>query len=101
VLRAADAYEKATPFRDHRPDLQPGLSPDRPAPFAPPTPEITLDAATQALVAGMAKRAGLSLNERNLAFLYEAAPGVFAMADRLREPITWWDEPGNTFNFPT
>jgi hypothetical protein len=35
-----------------------------------------------------------------LAFLYEAAPGVFDMADRLREPITWWDEPGNTFNFP-
>ena len=101
VLRAAGAYEKATPFRDRRPDLQPGLAPDRPAPFAPATPRITLDTATQALVAGMAKRAGLSLNERNLAFLYEAAPGVFAMADRLREPITWWDEPGNTFNFPT
>jgi aspartyl-tRNA(Asn)/glutamyl-tRNA(Gln) amidotransferase subunit A len=99
-LRAADAYEKATPFRDHRPDLTPGLTPERPEPYAPPTPDITLDAATQSFAAGMAKRAGLSLNETQLAFLYQGAPGVFAMADRLREPITWWDEPGNTFNFP-
>ena len=99
VLRVADAFEKATPFRDRRPDLKPGLQPDRPAPFAPPTPEITLDAETQALVLGMAARAGLTLNDFQKALLFESAPGAFAMADRLRQPITWWDEPGNTFKF--
>jgi aspartyl-tRNA(Asn)/glutamyl-tRNA(Gln) amidotransferase subunit A len=99
VLRAANAYEKATPFRDRRPDLKPGLRPARPAPYAPATPAVTLDADTQAVVLGMAERAGLDLTDAQKAVLFEAAPDVFAMAARLREPITWWDEPGNTFNF--
>jgi aspartyl-tRNA(Asn)/glutamyl-tRNA(Gln) amidotransferase subunit A len=99
VLRAANAYEKATPFRDRRPDLKPGLRPARPAPYAPAIPPVTLDADTQAVVLGMAERAGLSLNKAQQAVLFEAAPDVFAMAARLRQPITWWDEPGNTFNF--
>jgi hypothetical protein len=60
---------------------------------------VTLDADMQAVVLGMAKQAGLTLNEAQQAVLFEAAPDVFAMADRLRQPITWWDEPGNTFNF--
>ncbi|MFT6580002.1 MAG: aspartyl-tRNA(Asn)/glutamyl-tRNA(Gln) amidotransferase subunit A [Alphaproteobacteria bacterium] len=99
VLRAANAYEKATPFRNRRPELKPGLHPERPQPFAPAIPAVTLDADMQAVVLGMAKQAGLTLNEAQQAVLFEAAPDVFAMADRLRQPITWWDEPGNTFNF--
>jgi aspartyl-tRNA(Asn)/glutamyl-tRNA(Gln) amidotransferase subunit A len=100
VLRVADAYEKATAWRARRPDLRPGPAPERPAPHAPPTPEVTLDEATQALAQGMAARAGLSLNDTQLAFLYDAAPDAFAMAARLRQPLTWWDEPANTFRFP-
>ncbi len=99
VLRAADAYEKATEWRGRRPDLSPGPAPERPAPYAPPTPEITLDSATQTLAAGMAAQAGLELNDTQLAFLFDAAPDAFAMAARLRQPLTWWDEPASIFQF--
>ena len=99
VLRVADAYEKATPWRQRRPELEPGLTPDRPAPHAPPTPAVTLDVASQDFIAGLATRAGLTLDESQLAFLYEAAPDAFSMADRLRQPIAWSDEPANTFHF--
>jgi aspartyl-tRNA(Asn)/glutamyl-tRNA(Gln) amidotransferase subunit A len=98
VLCVADAYEKATPWRARRPELEPGLAPKRPAPHKPPTPDVTLDGATQNLVAGIARRAGLTLDDAQLAFLYEAAPDVFAMADRLRRPLAWSDEPANTFH---
>jgi len=99
VLRVADAYEKATPWRQRRPDLKPGLTPERPAPHAPSTPVVTLDVATQKFVAGLATRAGLTLDETQLAFLYQAAPEAFAMADRLRHPLAWSDEPASTFRF--
>ena len=99
VLRTAHALEIATPWRERRPTLEPGLTPERPAPHEPPTPAVTLDTATQDLAAGMARRAGLSLNETQLAFLYEAAPNVFAMTDRLRQPLAWADEPASTFRF--
>ena len=62
VLRVADAYEKATPWRQRRPALEPGLAPERPAPHAPPTPAVTLDVATQDFLAGLAMRAGLTLD---------------------------------------
>jgi len=99
VLRVADAYEKATPWRQRRPALEPGLAPERPAPHAPPTPAVTLDVATQDFLAGLAMRAGLTLDESQLAFLYQAAPDAFAMADRLRQSVVWSDEPANTFRF--
>ena len=99
VLRAAHAFEAATIWRERRPTLEPGLAPERPTPHAPTTPAVSLDIATQDLVAGMAKRGGLSLNKTHLAFLYEAAPDVFAMTDRLRSPLAWADEPASTFRF--
>jgi aspartyl-tRNA(Asn)/glutamyl-tRNA(Gln) amidotransferase subunit A len=68
--------------------------------YAPPTPAGTLDVASQDFIAGLAARAGLTLDESQLAFLYQAAPDAFAMADRLRQPIPWSDEPANTFRFP-
>ena len=99
VLRVADAYEKATPWRGRRPALEGAPDPERPAADAPPPPRVTLDTATQDLVAGLARRAGLELNEPQLAFLYQAAPEALAMADRLRQPLAWSDEPANTFRF--
>jgi len=99
ILRTAHAVEAATIWRERRPTLEPGLAPDRPVPHAPPTPAVTLDTATQDLAAGMARCAGLSLNETQLAFLYEAAPEVFAMTIRLRQPLAWADEPASTFRF--
>jgi aspartyl-tRNA(Asn)/glutamyl-tRNA(Gln) amidotransferase subunit A len=100
VFRVADAYEKATPWRRRRPALEAGLAPERPAPHAPPAPAVTLDMASRDFVAGLATRAGLTLDESQLAFLYQAAPDAFAMADRLHRPIAWSDEPANTFRFP-
>ena len=99
VLRVADAYEKATPWRGRRPALEAAPDPERPAADAPPPPRVTLDTATQDLVAELARRAGLELDESQLAFLYQAAPEAFAMADRLRPPLAWSDEPANTFRF--
>ena len=100
VLRVADAYEKATPWRGGRPDLQAGPVAERSGPDAPPPPEVTLDATNRDLVAGLARRAGLALDDSQLAYLYQAAPEAFAMADRLRRPLAWSDEPANTFQFP-
>ena len=99
LLRVADAFEKATPWRRRRPALEPGPAPERPAPHAPPTPAVTLDGAARDLVAGLARRAGLTLDDTQLAFLYQAAPDAFAMADRLRRPTAWSDEPANIFRF--
>ncbi|MBT5457012.1 MAG: hypothetical protein HOK82_10420, partial [Rhodospirillaceae bacterium] len=97
VLRVADAFERATPWRARRPDLTPGPEPERPAPYAPPTPDITLEPATQTLVDGLAARAGLTLTDSQLAFLYQAAPDVLAMADRLRHRRDWSEEPASIF----
>lgn len=88
VLRVADCFEKATPWHQRHPELEPGLVPERPAPYSPPTPPITLDAASQDFVAAQARRAGLTLNETQLALLYQAAPDALAMADRLRQPLS-------------
>ena len=99
VLRAADAFEKATPWHQRRPVLEAGPAPARPAPYAPPVPPVTLDATTRGVIAGMASNAGLSLDESQLAFLYQAAPDTLAMAERLRQPISWSDEPANIFRF--
>jgi len=97
VLRVADAIEKATPWRRQRPEIIPDPNPQRPAPYAPPTPDVTLDPAMQDLVAGLAERAGLSLNETQRAFLFQAAPDVLAMADRLRQRRDWSEEPASIF----
>ena len=99
VLRFADAYEKATPWRERRPELRAGPRPDEKLPeYPPPAPD--LDPQTAALVAGMAKRAGLRLDAHQLAILQECAPHVFAMAERVRGEYAWTDEPANTFWFP-
>jgi aspartyl-tRNA(Asn)/glutamyl-tRNA(Gln) amidotransferase subunit A len=98
VLRIADAFERATSWRSRRPELSAGIAPERPAPHSPPTPDVTLDPVTQTLVAGLASRAGLSLNDSQLAFLYQAAPDVLAMADRLRHRRNWSEEPASIFH---
>ena len=101
VLRVADAYEKATTWRGRRPVIEAGTDAEQPAPHAPAPPEVTLDSAAQDLVAGIARHAGLELDETQTAFLYHAAPEAFAMAARLRQPLAWSNEPANTFRFPT
>ena len=97
VLRAAHAYEQATPWKDRRPELEAGPKPDEAAPEYH-IPTISLDAATHRYVEEHAQRAGLNLNPEQFALLCEAAPFAMAMRDRLREDShTFAQEPAGIF----
>jgi aspartyl-tRNA(Asn)/glutamyl-tRNA(Gln) amidotransferase subunit A len=97
VLRAADAYEKATAWRKRRPVLDPDA---RFSAAPPPAPEPVSDPATRDRVATACRRAGLSLNEEQIAMIRAAAPYVAAMTERLRRARDFRDEPANIFQFP-
>lgn len=97
VLRAAHAYEQASPWKDRRPVLVPG---PRPVDVIPefPVPPISLDAATQAYVEEHARRSGLDLTHDQFALLCEAAPLALAMRERLqKEPHRFEQEPSSIF----
>ena len=100
VLRAGHAYQAATDWHERRPALvpgrpQPAVSPKGNEPAAP-----DLDAATRAHVEHMARRAGLKLDERQMAMLLETAPYALAMAARVHKPRDRMDEPSLVFRFP-
>ena len=98
VLRVADAYERATPWRDRRPALVPGATPPPLPPVPDPTP-ADISAAERDAIALIARRAGLTLNERQFELLCAAAPYVAGMADRLRRPRAFTEEPASVFAF--
>ena len=62
-------------------------------------PKPDADAATRAIAETMAKRAGLKLNEWQMAILLENAPAALDMANRIRKPRDRMDEPSSTFRF--
>ncbi|MSQ19831.1 MAG: amidase [Betaproteobacteria bacterium] len=99
VLRAGHAYQSATDWHTRRPNLVPGKP--QPALNAsgnePGVPEI--DAATQSHVETMARRAGLKLNERQWAILFETAPFAIAMVERVRRSRDRAEEPSLVFRF--
>src|SRR6267143_476647 len=78
VLRAAYAYEKATPWRKRRPVLDP----------------------VRDMVVAACHRAGLSLNEDQIAMICAAAPYVTAVTQWLRRERDFREEPANIFRFP-
>jgi len=98
VLRVADAYERATPWRSRRPALDP---------CAPPSvnriPDEALaivadvDAATRNWVANAVGAAGLSLSEQQFEAVAAAAPYLREMAARLRRSRPWSEEPAGIF----
>ena len=101
VLRIGYAYEQATEWHTRRPELtagavQPKLAPTR----HEPAPPRDLDAGQIDLVRAMVKKAGLRLNERQMAMLLEVAPYVLAMAERVRRMHERSLEPCNVFRFP-
>ena len=67
----------------------------RPPRHEPRAPD--LDAAQIDLVRAMASKCGLTLTERQMAILLEAAPYALAMADRVRRLHDRDVEPANTF----
>jgi aspartyl-tRNA(Asn)/glutamyl-tRNA(Gln) amidotransferase subunit A len=99
VLRAAHAYEKATGWRQRRPVLDPGAVYSTALPPSPP-PEPAGDPATRDMVMAACRRAGLSLNDDQIAMICAASPYVTAMTDRLRRERDFREEPANIFQFP-
>jgi aspartyl-tRNA(Asn)/glutamyl-tRNA(Gln) amidotransferase subunit A len=98
VMRIAHAYEAATPWRSRRPVLNPAAPPLPLPPVPDPTP-AEVSAAEREAIALVARRAGLTLDERQFELLAAAAPYVWAMAGRLRTPRPFAAEPANIFRF--
>jgi aspartyl-tRNA(Asn)/glutamyl-tRNA(Gln) amidotransferase subunit A len=99
VLRAAHAYEKATAWRGRRPVLDPDTRFSTELPPTPP-PEPVSDLATRDMVMAACHRAGLSLNQDQIAMICAAAPYVTAMTRWLRRERDFREEPANIFQFP-
>jgi aspartyl-tRNA(Asn)/glutamyl-tRNA(Gln) amidotransferase subunit A len=100
VLRIAHAYERATPWRRRRPQLDPKAEFPAALPPGPGPPPVELGQAERDALVVAARRAGLALNERQFAHLCAAAPHVEAMRARLRRARDFGDEPANVFRFP-
>lgn len=101
VLRVGYAFEKATSWRDRRPDLTPG---DDPLPVGTPdmsTDISDVDDAMRARVDMALAQAGLELPEDIYRQVLEAAPHALALAGRIPRDHGFKDEPANTWRFPS
>ena len=100
VLRAGDAYERATAWRRRRPQLTPGAkAPPLTVPPKEKPSALDVDSATRASVEEAIKRANLTLTDEQRALLYRVAPTVLAAVRRVRGDHAWSDEPANAFFF--
>ncbi len=98
VLRVAHAYEAATPWRAHRPMLDPnGAALPLPPVPEPAVPDIS--AARRNEIAALCCRAGLMTNERHFTQLCATAPYVDAMVGRLRRDAEFCEEPSGIVSF--
>ena len=98
VLAVGHAYQQATDWHTRHPPL----NPDAKAPAVDTSvfePKPDIDATTRGVVETMARRAGLKLNERQMAILLENAPAALEMANRICKPRDRMDEPSSTFRF--
>jgi aspartyl-tRNA(Asn)/glutamyl-tRNA(Gln) amidotransferase subunit A len=98
-FKVARAYEKATPWRDRRPQL---LEPETET--AGVDPRASGDgqheeAARHADYAAMAQRLELGLDEAQFRDLVEAMPHVEVMIDRLRRDRPYTEEPSLIFRY--
>jgi len=100
VLRIGHAYERATAWRDRRPNLVEGAPP---LPVGAPDTRTDLshvDAATTETVDRALAAAELHLPESVRAQLLEAAPYALELAARMARDHGYGDEPGNFWSFP-
>ena len=93
VLRVAHAYEAATPWRRRRPVLDPDALAANTLPPVPEPAKADLPQARRDEIAGLCRRAGLTLNERHFEQLCASAPYVEAMTGRLRTSREFHEEP--------
>jgi len=99
VLRVAHAYEKATPWREKRPELDPAAEFSTTLPPVPDPEPARIDGATRDRVAIACRAAGLALSERQFEATCAAAPYVIAMTNRLYRDRAYGEEPANVFQF--
>lgn len=99
VMRVADAYERATPWRQRRPELDPNASFSRDLPAIPEPAKADASPAERDELATICRRAGLDLDERQFEQLCATAPYMRAMIGRLRRERDFYEEPANTFKF--
>ena len=98
LLSVGHAYQQVTDWHTRRPPLDAAaIAPKVDVSVFEPKPDV--DAATRGIVETMAQRAGLKLNERQMAMLLENAPAALEMAQRIRKPRDRMDEPSSTFRF--
>ncbi len=97
ILRVGDAYERATPWRDRRPQLDPHAAFSTAPPPVPEPPAIDCTPAEQDAVALAARRAGLTLNERQFVMVCAAAPYVNEIRQGLARKRDWYEAPANVF----
>lgn len=100
VLKIGHAYERATPWRERRPQLVAGAAPVAIDTAAEAQHAPQVDAQTRTTAEMAARAAGLKLNDELFATLCEAAPHALAMAQRIRRDFAWSDEPACVFRFP-
>ncbi|MGY8991234.1 MAG: hypothetical protein ACKVHL_06565, partial [Rhodospirillales bacterium] len=98
AIKAAHAFEQATPWRDKRPALPLTVKPEPLPTESFPIPDISLNEEEQALVRMSAKRAGLTLNERQYKILCAVAESAWDLSARLRLDYEMGEEPANTFH---
>jgi aspartyl-tRNA(Asn)/glutamyl-tRNA(Gln) amidotransferase subunit A len=99
VLRVAHAYEKATPWRARRPQLDPDAEFSTVLPPVPDPEPAQIDPATRDRVAVNCRAAGLTLSDRQFDMACAAAPHVIAMTGRLYRNRAYSEEPANIFRF--
>lgn len=99
VMRAAHAYEQATPWRKRRPKLDPNAAFSTELPPVPKPDKDELTPAQRDMVAARCKRASLKLADGHFQQLCAAAPYVEAMVGRLRRDRSFTEEPMNVVSF--
>jgi aspartyl-tRNA(Asn)/glutamyl-tRNA(Gln) amidotransferase subunit A len=99
VLRVAHAYEKATPWRERRPQLDPDAKFSTAVPPIPDPEPAQTEPATRDRAAIACRAAGLTLSDRQFDMVCAAAPYVTAMTGRLYRERSYSEEPANVFQF--
>ena len=96
VLRVAQAYESATDWKARRPVVdasQTGLA----YPPIPPAERASIGAGRRDEIAGICRRAGLTLPENHFEQLCATAPYVEEMVGHLHDELRFHDEPMSVF----
>ncbi len=96
-FKVARAYEKATPWRDRRPQFLAPATETAVVDARAPGGKQHEDAARRADYVAMGQRLELSLDEAQLRDLVEAMPHVEAMVGRLRRDRPYTEEPSLIF----